>query len=173
MCADSSLFLPPAVHGAAWLESSPGHGSTSATKAVSGLWEEGVVLRVACPAALDGSARSTLRCVSHASCLPGPTRGSCPGAVLPGSLCLSAAAPGHVLVGKWVSESPDAGGEPVDCSKQCRHSVTAWVWLCVFGREWQYILMGFSTFLQCSFESVLFPRGKSTGDNTELTTCRM
>lgn len=111
-------------------------------------------------------------CPMPGVCL-GPPRDSSPGAVLPGSFCLSAEAPGHVFVGKLVSKSSDAGGEPVDCSKQCRHSVTAWVWLCVFGRKWQYILMGFPTFLQCSFQSVLFPRGKSTGDNTELTARRM
>lgn len=81
---------------------------------------------MAVPGALSGV------CPMPAVCL-GPLEVPVP--VLPGSLCLSAAAPGHILVGTWVSESSDAGGEPVDCSKQCRHSVTAWVWLCVFGRK--------------------------------------
>lgn len=58
--------------------------------------------------------------------------------VHPDSFCLSAKASDRVFLDKLVSKSSDTEDEPADFSEQCRHSVTAGVWLCVFSRKGQF-----------------------------------
>lgn len=127
--------LPLAVPVVALPESSTVTETLPAMKALSALWEEGVVLRVTCPHLLDGSDQEHSQVCPRPGVFLGPPREPLLG------LCtrvLSIHQLKHtmsVFLNKWVSKSSDGGDEPVDCSEQCRHSVTAWVWLCVFSRK--------------------------------------
>lgn len=156
-CADSSLFLPLVVPVVLLLERTQSVKTFLDIKAVS--VHSG--RRGAADWDLSSSSwwQSEKRALSGGCPLPSLCLASGadpeipPVSARPDSSCLSAEASDHVFLDKLVSKSSDTEDEPTDFREQCRHAVTAWVWLCLQQEvtiSKVYFNLVFSSFLLCS-----------------------